>query len=166
MKLPAVRLGASVGCLTLAVLVGCDQIGAVIGTGDRAESSPTTASGGRLVGVWIAADGSEPVAGEIGQRMQQGFDQNALRLQFAEGGRLTVYRGSQPTPPGTWQVAGQNGKDVVVRLSAPGLSADEAPTDFVVAFPDDNHFTLRAADSGAEGLAFMFTRQAPRVAAR
>jgi hypothetical protein len=166
MKLPAVRSGTLVGCLTLAFLAGCDHIDGLIGTNDRAESSPTTASASRLVGVWIAADGNEPVAGEIGQRMQQGFDQNALKLQFSEGGRLTVYRGSEPTPPGTWQVAGGHGKDLVVRLSAPGLSADEAPTNFLVAFGDENHFTLRAADSGGEGLAFTFTRQAARVAAR
>jgi hypothetical protein len=133
---------------------------------DPPASSAPAANASKLVGMWIAADGAEPVAGEIGQRMQQGFDQNALKLQFDEGGQLRVFRGNQPTPPGTWQVAQARGNALVVRLAAPGLSANETPSDFVVTFAQDNRFTLRAADSGPDGLAFTFSRQAARVAAR
>ena len=113
-----------------------------------------------------ASDAAQPVGGEIGRRMSQGFDENALRLEFSPGGRLTVHRDSQPTPPGTWQITRAEGQQLHVRLSAPGLAADEAPADFVITLADDNHLTLRPADAAADGVAFNLTRQTSRVASR
>ena len=167
MKSPKTRAKLLVACTALACVAGCDQIS----FGPRAVNPATSASpsdqAGRLIGVWIASDAAEPVAGEIGQRMRQGFDQNALKLEFQEGGRLTIHRDSQRTPPGTWQVTRTDGPRILVRLSAPGLSADDdAPADFVITLTDDNHLTLRPADSGVDGLAFSLTRQFPRVASR
>jgi hypothetical protein len=53
-----------------------------------------------------------------------------------------------------------------MRLAAPGLSADDAPADFIITLADENHLTLRPADSAADGFAFSLTRQASRVASR
>jgi hypothetical protein len=166
MKSPRVLAVSCAAWLPLAYIAGCDQIG----LGPPAVTPATSASpsdhAARLIGVWIASDAAEPVSGEIGQRMRQGFDQNALKIEFQDAGRLTIHRNSARTPPGTWQVTRADGRQILVRLCAPGLSADDAPADFVITLADDNHLTLRPADSGADGLAFTLTRQSPRVASR
>jgi hypothetical protein len=158
----------SIACLAL-VLAGCDLVTLIPGTTDGAAPAGAAAEGdavvaSRLIGAWIASDAAEPVGGEIGRRMSQGFDENALRLEFLPGGKLAIYRDNQPTPTGAWQITRSNGRQLHVRLSAPGLCPDGASADFLISLADDNHLTLRRAD--ADGLSFNLTRQSPRVASR
>ena len=58
-----------------------------------------------------------------------------------------------------------DGWQLFVRLCAV-YRPTRPPADFVITLADDNHLTLRPADSPADGLAFSLTRQSPRVRPR
>jgi hypothetical protein len=147
---------AAVVMAGVGISVGCDQLtGPSQDAINQTASAAPSSSPGSLLGHWIAGDGATASQGNVDQWLKEGVAETSFRMQFLDNNRLVVHPGSGENAGGTWQVVGNDGQKMMVRLASAALDAT-TPTDYQVVFLDQNRFTLTATDQTA--LAFTFTR--------
>lgn len=113
------------------------------------------ADASRLLGLWVAAEGTAAAGDEKSIRMEQGIAECTMQFDFRDAQQVFIQLGRDvDVEEGRWEVVRAEGSALVVKIASPSCGE----TEFRVEFTGENRFTMSQVGASDARLAFTLTR--------